>query len=87
MIGDCSAYIMCVEGEPFPHRCANGTSFDPVDLRCELSEDVTCAWCKYLYFVVNPKIDCNKAKFHASLWKQIAKGMFLTPYVQILKIK
>lgn len=33
--GDCSLYIICVEGFGVVQNCVSGTCFDPVDLQCK----------------------------------------------------
>ncbi|GAB0098659.1 hypothetical protein DMENIID0001_144280 [Sergentomyia squamirostris] len=42
--GDCSQYIMCIDGSAYPQSCAPGLYFNPNSQRCEQSQYVLCPY-------------------------------------------
>lgn len=40
--GNCQKYVQCIYGETNIMSCVDGTLFDPVELRCEIADTVTC---------------------------------------------
>lgn len=39
---DCQKFIICINGDRRLNRCADGLLFDPVEMRCDFKENVSC---------------------------------------------